>query len=75
MRKKGCNYFQWFDEDMRSRAKDIVRSLKDKNDELMDLIRDTEKREQLLKMKIKFMSLSLVFVLLLVFALVANKNI
>lgn len=76
MRKKRCNYFQWFDEDMSSRAKDVIRSLIDKNEELMNVIKDIKKNEDLLKMKIKFMcyfmGLSMMFVLLLVFALVAT---
>ncbi|CAK8537398.1 unnamed protein product [Lathyrus sativus] len=76
MRKKGCNYFQWVDEDMSSRAKDVIRSLKDKNEELMDVIKDIKKNEDLLKMKIRFMyyfvGLSLMVVFLIVFALVAT---
>ncbi|CAK8569970.1 unnamed protein product [Lathyrus sativus] len=74
MRKKGCNYVQWVDEDMSSRAKDVIRSLKDKNEELMDVIKDIKKNEDLLKMKIRFMyyfvGLSLMFAFLIVFALV-----
>ena len=76
MRKKGCNYFQWVDEEMSSRAKEMVRSLKDKNEELMDLIRDTKKNEEMLKMKIKFMGyfliLSLLLLLLVVFVFVTT---
>ncbi|CAK8560900.1 unnamed protein product [Lathyrus sativus] len=76
MRKKGCNYFQWFDEDMSSRAKDVIRSLKNKNEELMDVIKDIKKNEDLLKMKIRFMyyfvGLSVMFVFLIVFPLVAT---
>lgn len=51
---------------MSSRAKDVIRSLKEKNEELMDVIKDIKKNEDLLKMKIAFMSyfmgLSMVFV-------------
>ncbi|CAK8576713.1 unnamed protein product [Lathyrus sativus] len=76
MRKKGCNYFQWVDEDMSSRAKDVIRSLKDKNEELMNVIKDIKKNEDLLKMKIRFMyyfvGLTVMFVFLIVFALVAT---
>ncbi|CAK8562913.1 unnamed protein product [Lathyrus sativus] len=76
MRKKVCNYFQWFDEDMSRCAKDVIRSLKDKNEELMDVIKDIKKNEDLLKMKIMFMyyfvGLSMMFVFLIVFALVAT---
>ncbi|CAK8577851.1 unnamed protein product [Lathyrus sativus] len=76
MRKKGYNYFQWVDEDMSSRAKDVIRSLKDKNEELMDVIKDIKKNEDLLKMNIWFMyyfvGLSLMFVFLIVFSLVAT---
>lgn len=76
MRKKGYNYFQWFDEDMTIHAKDVIRSLKDKNDKLMDVIKDIKKNEDLLKMKIKFMcyfmGLSMIIVFLLVFALVVT---
>lgn len=43
MRKKRCNYFEWFDEDMSNRAKDVIRSLKEKNNELINLIRNTKK--------------------------------
>ncbi|XP_058755918.1 uncharacterized protein At4g04775-like [Vicia villosa] len=87
MRKKGCNHFEWFDEEMSNRAKDVIRSLKDKNDELVNLMSDTRKNEELLKMKARneellkkkmkfmgyFMGLVLVFVLLVVFALVVLK--
>ncbi|XP_058750014.1 uncharacterized protein At4g04775-like [Vicia villosa] len=76
MKKKQCNYFQWYDEDMSGRAKDVIRSLKDRNDELVDLFRDTKNREEFLQMKIKFMSyfvgFCMVFVILGVFVLVAT---
>ncbi|CAK8567644.1 unnamed protein product [Lathyrus sativus] len=76
MRKKGCIYFQWFDEDVSSRAKDVIRSLKDNNEELMDVIKDIKKNEDLLMMKIRFMyyfvGLSVMFVFLIVFVLVAT---
>ncbi|XP_058722190.1 uncharacterized protein At4g04775-like [Vicia villosa] len=76
MKRKGCNYFQWVDEDMSNRAKDLIRTLKDKNDEIADLLKDTKNSEDLLKMKIKLMSyfvgFCMVFVLLLVLALVAT---
>ena len=76
MRKKGCNHFEWVDEEMSSRAKDVIRNLKDQNDELMDLSSEFKKKEELMKMKIKlmgyFLGFSMVFVLLLVFALVAT---
>ena len=76
IRKKGCNYFQWVDEEMSSRAKEMVRSLKDKNEELMDLIRDTKKNEEMLKMKTKFLGyfliLSLLLLLLVVFVFVTT---
>ncbi|XP_058784987.1 uncharacterized protein At4g04775-like [Vicia villosa] len=86
MRKKGCNHFEWFDEEMSNCAKDVIRSLKDKNDELVNLMSDTRKNDELSKMetkneeslkKIKFMGyflgLVLVFVMLVVFALVVLK--
>ncbi|XP_058775893.1 uncharacterized protein At4g04775-like [Vicia villosa] len=60
MGKKGCNYFEWVDDDMSNRAKDMIRYLKNKNDEVMDLMRDTQKKEDLLKMKIRFMGYYLV---------------
>lgn len=40
---------------MSNRAKDMIRYLKNKNDEVMDLMRDTQKKEDLLKMKTRFM--------------------
>lgn len=54
----------------------MVRYLKEKNDKVINLVRDTKKNKELLEMKIKFMgyslSFSLVLISLLVFALVAT---
>lgn len=54
----------------------MIRSLKDKNEEFMSVIKDIKKNEDLLKMKIKFMSyfmgLSMMFVVLFVLALVVT---
>ena len=61
---------------MSSRSKEMIRSLKGKNDELMHLIRDTKKNEEMLNMKIKFMGyfliLSLFLLLLVVFVFVTT---
>lgn len=40
---KKCNYFEQVDDDMSNCSKDVIRDLKNKNDEAMDLIRDTQK--------------------------------
>ena len=77
LRKRGCNYFEWYDKYMVERAKDVIRLLKNWNDEHTKLLREREKNEELLKAKNKFMgyllSLSLVFVMLFVFAFAATQ--
>lgn len=61
---------------MSNRANGVIRLLKDKNDELIEIMSDIEKKEKLLNMKDKFMGyfldLSFVFMLLLMFVLVAT---
>ena len=74
MRKKGCNHFEWFDEEMSFRAKEVIRSLKNRNDELMEAMSENKKFEEMLKKKNKYLSfvlsLTIVFLLLVISAVV-----
>ena len=74
MRKKGCNHFEWFDEEMSFRAKEVIRSLKNRNDELMEAMSENKKFEETVKKKNKYLSfvlsLTIVFLLLVISALV-----
>ena len=74
MRKKGCNHFEWFDEDMSFHAKEVIRSLKNWNDELMEAMSENQKFEKMLKKKNKYLSfilsLTIVFLLFVISALV-----
>lgn len=76
MRKKGCSHLEWFDEEMNNHVKDVIRSLKERNDNLMDFTSDTRKKEELLNINFKFMGYfsgsSLVFVFLVIFSLVVT---
>jgi hypothetical protein len=74
MRKKGCNHFEWFDEEMSFRAKEVIRSLKNRNDELMEAMSENKKFEETVKKKNKYLrfvlGLTIVFLLLVISALV-----
>lgn len=57
---------------MSNHVKDVIGSLKNKNDELIQIMSDINKTEELLNIKNNFPGLPLVFVMLLVFELVAT---
>lgn len=40
MENKGYNYFDWFDEEKNNCANDVMRSMKEKNDEMMQIMND-----------------------------------
>lgn len=46
MRKKWCNYFELFYEEMNNHAKNVIRLLKGRNEELIKILSETKKNKE-----------------------------